>query len=76
MQPALKAYLGKKMAVKAIFVKTRWTDPHSECLTHFNPTDKDWPQFMYMYPVIDWHYIEIWAVSLFYLYPFHFVFEL
>ena len=73
MRPAFEAYLGEKTAVKAIFVGTRRTDPHGEFLTHFDPTDKDWPQFMRVHPVIDWHYVEIWAVSLFCLCPFPFV---
>ncbi|KAF4630964.1 hypothetical protein G7Y89_g7176 [Cudoniella acicularis] len=61
MRPALEAYLGDKPAVKAIFVGTRRTDPHGEFLTHFDPTDKDWPQFMRIHPVIDWHYTDIWT---------------
>lgn len=65
MRPALEAYLGERKAVKAIFMGTRRTDPHCECLTHFSPTDKDWPQFMRINPMIDWHYTEIWAVSTF-----------
>jgi len=69
MRPALEAYLDEKTAVKAIFVGTRRTDPHGEFLTHFDPTDKDWPQFMRVHPVIDWHYVEIWAVSLFFSVP-------
>lgn len=64
MRPALEAYLKEKTSVKAIFVGTRRTDPHGEFLTHFDPTDKDWPQFMRVHPVIDWHYAEIWAVSV------------
>lgn len=76
MRPAFEAYLGEKTAVKAIFVGTRRTDPHGEFLTHFDPTDKDWPQFMRVHPVIDWHYVEIWAVSLFCLCSFRFVFGL
>lgn len=63
MRPGLEAYLNDKPSVKAIFVGTRRTDPHGEFLTHFDPTDKDWPQFMRIHPVIDWHYVEIWAVS-------------
>jgi FAD synthetase len=74
MRPALEAYLGEKPAVKAIFVGTRRTDPHGKFLKHFDPTDKDWPQFMRVHPVIDWHYAEIWAVSTFFLYLFRFVF--
>lgn len=61
--PALRAYISDRPAVKAIFMGTRRTDPHSEFLTHFSPTDADWPQLMRVNPMIDWHYAEIWAVS-------------
>ncbi|KAK4221432.1 hypothetical protein QBC38DRAFT_129703 [Podospora fimiseda] len=61
MRPALEAYLQDCPAVKAIFLGTRRTDPHGEFLTHFDPTDAGWPQFMRIHPVIDWHYVEIWA---------------
>lgn len=61
MRPALDAYLDDHKTVKAIFMGTRRTDPHSEFLTHFTPTDVGWPQFMRVNPVIDWHYTEIWA---------------
>lgn len=64
MRQALEAYLEDRPAVRAIFLGTRRTDPHGEFLSHFNPTDKGWPQFMRVHPVIDWHYVEIWAVSL------------
>jgi len=63
MRPALEAYLEDRPAVRAIFLGTRRTDPHGENLTHFDPTDAGWPQFMRIHPVIDWHYVEIWAVS-------------
>ncbi|KAK4237270.1 hypothetical protein C8A03DRAFT_44843 [Achaetomium macrosporum] len=61
MRPALEAYLEDRPAIKAIFLGTRRTDPHGEFLTYFDPTDKGWPQFMRVHPVIDWHYVEIWA---------------
>lgn len=63
MRQALDAYLGDKTEVEAIFMGTRRTDPHSDTLGHFSPTDKGWPQFMRINPVIDWHYADIWAVS-------------
>jgi FAD synthetase len=69
MRAALEAYLAEKPGVKAIFVGTRRTDPHGEFLTHFDPTDKGWPQFMRIHPVIDWHYVEIWAVSIVFMSP-------
>lgn len=63
MRDALETYLHEKPTVKAIFVGTRRTDPHGEHLTHFDPTDKNWPQFMRIHPVIDWNYVDIWTVS-------------
>ncbi|OHX00318.1 phosphoadenosine phosphosulfate reductase [Colletotrichum incanum] len=61
MKEGLGAYLADRPSVKAIFVGTRRTDPHGEKLTHFDPTDSGWPDFMRVHPVIDWHYAEIWA---------------
>ncbi|KAI0536479.1 phosphoadenosine phosphosulfate reductase [Xylaria digitata] len=62
MKDGLEAYLADHPDIKAIFVGTRRTDPHGEKLTHFDPTDGGWPDFMRVHPVIDWHYAEIWAV--------------
>ncbi|KAI1752526.1 phosphoadenosine phosphosulfate reductase [Xylaria castorea] len=61
MKQGLEAYLADHTDIKAIFVGTRRTDPHGEKLTHFDPTDGGWPDFMRVHPVIDWHYAEIWA---------------
>ncbi|KAI1816478.1 adenine nucleotide alpha hydrolases-like protein [Poronia punctata] len=61
MKEGLETYLGDRPNVKAIFVGTRRTDPHGEKLTHFDRTDSGWPDFMRVHPVIDWHYVEIWA---------------
>ncbi|KAK4453185.1 hypothetical protein QBC34DRAFT_396544 [Podospora aff. communis PSN243] len=61
MRRALESYLSDRPSLRAIFMGTRRTDPHSEFLEHFSPTDADWPQFMRVNPLIDWHYAEIWA---------------
>ncbi|KAI1275150.1 phosphoadenosine phosphosulfate reductase [Xylaria sp. FL0933] len=61
MKEGLETYLAEHPDIKAIFVGTRRTDPHGEKLTHFDPTDAGWPDFMRIHPVIDWHYAEIWA---------------
>ncbi|KAJ9662418.1 hypothetical protein H2201_006127 [Coniosporium apollinis] len=61
MKAAFAEYLRDKPTVKAIFVGTRRTDPHGANLTHFDPTDHGWPNFMRIHPVIDWHYVEIWT---------------
>lgn len=64
MRPALEAYIRDRPAVRAVFMGTRRTDPHSEFLEHFSPTDGDWPRIMRVNPLLDWRYAEIWAVSI------------
>ena len=61
MKEAFADYLSDFSSVKAIFVGTRRTDTHGADLQHFHPTDRGWPAFMRIHPVIDWHYAEIWA---------------
>lgn len=61
MKEAFASYLAHNPSVRAIFVGTRRTDPHGGSLTHFDPTTDDWPSFMRIHPVIDWHYRDIWA---------------
>jgi FAD synthetase len=63
MKEAFADYLRDTPSVKAILVGTRRTDPHGEHLKHFDPTDKGWPAFVRIHPVIDWHYVDIWTVS-------------
>lgn len=58
---AFDIYLKSNPGIKAIFVGTRRTDPHGKHLTHFDRTDKGWPDFMRIHPVIDWHLSEIWC---------------
>ncbi|EXJ75384.1 uncharacterized protein A1O5_02080 [Cladophialophora psammophila CBS 110553] len=58
---AFALYLSSNPHIKAIFVGTRRTDPHGSHLTHFDPTDHNWPPFMRIHPVIDWHLSEIWC---------------
>ncbi|GAB0137983.1 hypothetical protein EsDP_00006233 [Epichloe bromicola] len=64
MRRALEAYQAEQPSVKAIFMGTRRTDPHCESLAAFAPTDKDWPQFMRVNPILDWHYADIWTFIL------------
>ncbi|KAL8682189.1 MAG: hypothetical protein Q9186_001726 [Xanthomendoza sp. 1 TL-2023] len=63
MKEAFASYLGKNPKVDAIFVGTRRTDPHGGKLSAegFDMTDGGWPRFMRVHPVIEWHYIEVWA---------------
>ena len=33
----------------------------SRSLSHFSPTDGDWPRVMRVHPVLDWSYGQVWA---------------
>ncbi|KAJ5215179.1 uncharacterized protein N7469_011670 [Penicillium citrinum] len=54
-------YLAQKSDIRAILVGTRRADPNAKSLSYFNKTDKGWPDFVRIHPVIDWSYTEIWA---------------
>jgi FAD synthetase len=60
LKEAFEFYIQDNPNIKTIFVGTRRCDPWSKHLSHFNPTDRGWPQFLRVHPVIDWHYVEIW----------------
>lgn len=61
LKSTFEDYLARNPRVKAIFVGTRRTDPHGGKLKDFDRTDRGWPDFMRINPVLDWHYAEIWA---------------
>jgi len=60
MKEALELYRNVKPGVKAILIGIRRGDPFSGKLTHRDMTDKDWPEFMRIHPIIDWSYSHIW----------------
>lgn len=64
MREAFSDYLALNRNIRAIFVGTRRTDPHGGQLAALQATDGGWPAFMRVHPVIEWHYADIWAVSL------------
>ncbi|KAJ8663954.1 hypothetical protein O0I10_000229 [Lichtheimia ornata] len=65
MKSALQKFLDvSEPKPKAIFVGIRRTDPYAEKLTHFDMTDKGWPQFMRVQPIIDWSYKNVWDFLL------------
>lgn len=61
LKEGFQNYLSNFPQVKAIIVGTRRSDPFSSNLNHFQKTDHDWPIFMRIHPVINWHYDEIWC---------------
>ncbi|RUS22994.1 hypothetical protein BC937DRAFT_94114 [Endogone sp. FLAS-F59071] len=60
MKEALQQYIYLHKETGAILVGTRRNDPYSEHLTHFIPTDPDWPPFMRIHPIIDWTFAQVW----------------
>ena len=63
MKDAFANYLSSPAGkpIQAVFVGTRRTDPHGENLSPFSMTDRGWPSFMRVHPVLEWKYVEIWA---------------
>ncbi|GAA5834614.1 hypothetical protein JCM9279_007060 [Rhodotorula babjevae] len=63
MRAGLQAYLDLKQPAppKAILVGTRRNDPHGALLEPLQQTDKGWPDFCRVHPVLDWSYADIWA---------------
>lgn len=61
MKAAFASYLAHNPSIQAIFVGTRRTDPHGGDLKPFEMTDRGWPSFMRVHPVLEWRYREVWA---------------
>jgi len=64
MKDALGLFLEQKPDLKAISVGVRRTDPYSEHLQPFTPTDKGWPDFMRILPILNWDYNDVWTFLL------------
>ena len=47
--------------VKAIIMGNRRIDPYSRDLDSVCPSSPGWPQFMRVFPILDWHYTEVWS---------------
>ena len=47
--------------IKAILLGTRRHDPFSDALHTFSPTDPDWPHYMRVNPILDWHHADVWS---------------
>ena len=53
--------LTKEGGVKAIIMGNRRTDPYSDDLKPLSQSSPNWPQFMRVFPVLDWTYSDIWT---------------
>eukprot|EP01121_Diplochlamys_sp_Union-15-3_P011368 TRINITY_DN3291_c0_g1_i4.p1 TRINITY_DN3291_c0_g1~~TRINITY_DN3291_c0_g1_i4.p1 ORF type:complete len:193 (+),score=24.11 TRINITY_DN3291_c0_g1_i4:62-640(+) len=56
--------------IKGIFMGTRRTDPYSDTLDYFSPTDKGWPHIIRINPILDWSYSDIWDFILLFKLPY------
>lgn len=46
--------------IRCILMGNRRTDPHSSHLISFTSTDAGWPDYMRVFPVLDWTYAHVW----------------
>ena len=61
IKDALKTLKETQPSIKAILLGTRRHDPFSDALRTFSPTDPDWPHYMRVNPILDWHHADVWS---------------
>ena len=61
IKDALKTPKETQPSIKAILLGTRRRDPFSDVLGTFSPTDPDWPNYMRVNLILDWHHADVWS---------------
>ena len=61
IKDALKTLKETQPSIRAILLGTRRHDPFSDALRTFSPTDPDWPHYMRVNPILDWHHADVWS---------------
>ena len=61
IKDALKILKETQPSIKAILLGTRRHDPFSDTVRTFSPTDPDWPHYMRVNPILDWHHADVWS---------------
>lgn len=61
LKQGFETYLNKiNPKIKSIIVGIRRSDPYGSNLQYEQVTDHNWPKFLRIHPILEWHYIEIW----------------
>ena len=50
----------EEQGVKAVIMGNRSTDPWSENLEPFTESSEGWPDFMRVFPILQWDYCAVW----------------
>ncbi|WBW74898.1 FAD synthetase Nad1 [Schizosaccharomyces osmophilus] len=64
MKDAFTLFLKDNPNIEAILIGIRRLDPHGMNRIAFEMTDKGWPKFMRVQPILDWTYSEVWDLLL------------
>ncbi|EPX71772.1 FAD synthetase [Schizosaccharomyces octosporus yFS286] len=64
MKEAFTLFLKLNPSIEAILIGIRRLDPHGKNRIAFEMTDKGWPKFMRIQPILDWKYSEVWDLLL------------
>ena len=61
MRGCLASFSSRYPKVRAILMGTRSLDPSSGRLHPFQSTDRDWPNFLRVMPILSWSYGDVWT---------------
>lgn len=61
MKLAIEQALEEHPQVRAMFLGCRRTDPGCKDLSVMEPSDKNWPALVRIFPLLEWNYHDIWS---------------
>lgn len=70
MKATLTRLLELRPSIKGMWMGTRKTDPYSDSLEPFAPTDDGWPPLVRINPILPWSYQTVWDFLLAFHVPF------